>query len=166
MTWKYLSWDRVLFLVSKFCSHSAKCSLGSNSSGMYILNSKLPVREELQHWHTCGQPCWPDCTQQAANKEGSTGQGHMRLLFLARLHLASYQSGRSCNTSTHAANPAGQTAQVADQGWATTQAHMWSTLPARPHSKVCIYVVQAHLFECSCRPRYYTLLQLYLERNG
>ena len=100
--------------MSKFCSHSAKCSVGSDSSGMYIFNSKLPVREELQHSHTCGQPCWPDCTQQAADQGGSTTQGHMRLLFLARLHLAGYQSGRSCN-----------------------MAHMQPTLPTRPHLASC-----------------------------
>ena len=102
--------SRVLFLVSKFCSHSAKCSLDSNSSGMYILNSKLPVKEELQHRHTCGQPCWPDCIQQATDQGGSTTQGHMRLLFLARLHLAGYQSVRSCNIGTHVVKPASQTA--------------------------------------------------------
>ena len=80
---------------------------------------RLPVREELQHRHTCSQPCRPDHTWQ-----------------------------------------------VADQGWAATQVHMWSTLPARPHSKVCLHVVQAHLFECNLHPRYYTLLQLCPERNG
>ena len=71
---------------------------------------RLPVREELQHRHTCSQPCRPDHTWQ-----------------------------------------------VADQGWAATQVHMWSTLPARPHSKVCLHVVQAHLFECNLHPRYRVL---------
>ena len=71
---------------------------------------RLPVREEPQHTNTCSQPCRPDRTRQVAGQGGATTHEHMRPTLPAKPHSASCWSGRSRNTRTHAANPAGQTA--------------------------------------------------------
>ena len=139
-------------------SHNTRTH-AANPAGQTALGQS-PVREEPQHTYTCSQPCRPDRTRQVAGQGGATTHVHMQPTLLARPHSASRRSGRSHNTRTHAANPAGQTAlgrspvrgepqhtytcsqpcrpdrtrQVAGQGGATTHVHMQPTQPARPHS--------------------------------
>ena len=107
----------------------------------------------------CFEPCRPDCTRQVTSQGRATTHKHTQPTLPARPHSASHWSGKSQNTQTHAADPAGQTAvgkslvreeqqhtntcsrpcrsdhsrQVTSQGRVTTHKHTQPTLPARPH---------------------------------
>ena len=125
----------------------------TNNPASQIALGRSPVREEPQRIHVTNP----------AGQGGAATHKHMRPTLPAIPDSAGCRSGRSHNTRTHAANPAGQTAlgrlpvreepqhtntcgqpcrpdrtrQVAGQGGATTHEHMRPTLPARLHSASC-----------------------------
>ena len=128
----------------------------ADPAGQTTLGKSL-VREEPKHTNTRSRPCRPDCSRQVTGQGRATTHKHMQPTLPVRPLSAGHQSGKSHNTQTHAADPAGQTAlgkspvkeepqytnarsrpcrpdrtrQVTGQGSATTHKH---TQPTRPHS--------------------------------
>ena len=81
----------------------------TNPAGQTALD-RSPVREQPQHTNKCDQPRRPDRIGQVAGQGAAATHKHMQPTLLARPHWAGRRSGSSCNTQTHATNPAGQTA--------------------------------------------------------